>query len=418
MKILFLTIELPDMSREGGGFYADLIQELTKNGYEVTALSPTLPQQEEGLYQEGLIKVLRIKTDHVQGNIPTYKKIYRVLMMNPRYKRAYKKYLWNEAFDWIMMPTPPSSFIDVVEMIKRRTGANFYIILRDIHPESKRRFPTEETLARTDVYDECKKPYSASWLMYSYLYRKSQRGYKLADKIGCMSPGNMAFVKKIAPYIDDSKTTLLPNWYKETKSEEITDSDVIREKYGLTGKFVAIFGGTIGEGQAIWNIATLAKHYLEDKNVVFLIVGRGIKKAVLENMAKKDNLTNMLFLNYMPRNEYETLLKTADIGLITIDEKFPVPTCPSKVIGYMALHQPIVAMINKDSDYGDFYIDKPGCGLWSVGLDNEKMFANFEWMYRHPEERKAMGEAGYNYYKEHFSVEVVCKELLNQLKNG
>ena len=117
MKILFLTIGLPDMS-VGGGFYADLIQEMSNSRVEVTALAPTLPYQDTGLYQEGLTRVLRIKMDNVQGNIPTYKKIYRVIMMNPRYKRAYKKYLWDEKFDWIIMPTPPSSFIDVVDMIR------------------------------------------------------------------------------------------------------------------------------------------------------------------------------------------------------------------------------------------------------------------------------------------------------------
>ena len=277
MKILFLTIELPDMSI-GGGFYADLIKEMTIRGVEVTALSPTLPNQESGLYNEGQTRVLRVKMDNVQGNIPTYKKIYRVIMMNPRYKRAYKKYLWDEKFDWIIMPTPPSSFIDVVEFIKKRTGAKYYILLRDIHPESKRRFPTAETLERVDVYEECKKPYCASWLMYNYLYRKSQRGYRSADMIGCMSPGNMEFVKKIAPYVEDTKNVLLPNWYKETDKNGQDDFKALREKYGLTGKFVAIFGGTIGEGQAIWNIATLAKHYLSNDNIVFLIVGRGVKK--------------------------------------------------------------------------------------------------------------------------------------------
>jgi glycosyltransferase involved in cell wall biosynthesis len=417
MKLLFLTIGLPDMNKEGGGFYADMIQELAKNGHEVTALSPTLQDQGSGLYTEGQTRVLRIKMENVQGNIPTYKKIIRVLMMNPRYIKAYKDFLWNEKFDWILMPTPPSSLVDVVDVIQKRTGAKFYIILRDIHPESKRRFPTAETMARTDVYDECKKPYCASRLMYWYLYRKSQLGYRKADCIGCMSPGNIAFVKKIAPYVEDKKIVLLSNWYKEANADGL-ESETVRGKYGLKGKFVAIFGGTIGEGQAVWNIATLAKHYLNNINVVFLVVGRGVKKAVLEDMAKQDNLTNMTFLNYMPRDEYEGLLRTADLGLITIDEKFPVPTCPSKIIGYMALHQPVIAMINEGNDYGEFYIDKSGCGLWSAGLDNEKMFANFEWMYTHPEERKAMGEAGYRYYKENFAAEVVCKELCKQLENG
>lgn len=416
MNILFLTIGVSDLSKENGGFYADMIQELCRKGHRVTAMAPTIGKQKTGLYQEGKARVLRVNIPPIQGNYPAYKKIYGVMMMNPLYKRAYRRFLKNEAFDWVIMPTPPVSLVQVVKTIQRHTNANFYLLLRDIHPESKRRFPTPETLKRTDVYDECKKPYSAGKLMYSYLYRQSQEAYRIADYIGCMTPGNIDFVKKIAPKVPVEKIVLLPNWYKETKSEVPIDEDAVRKKYNLEGKFIAIYGGTIGEGQAIWNIATLAKHYLNNKDIVFLIVGRGVKKTVLEQMAKQDGLTNMMFLNFMPRDEYETLLRIADLGLITIDEKFPVPTSPSKAIGYMALHQPILAMINEMNDYGEFYLTPAGCGLWSAGLDNDKMIANFDWIYNHPEERKKMGENGYNYFLQNFTVEKVCEVFCKQLE--
>lgn len=406
---------LPDLSK-AGGFYADLIQELTNKGNEMTVIAPALEGQETGVYQEGSVRVLRVKTGQMIGNIPTYRKIINVLLMNPRYKMAYHKFLWNDAFDWVIMPTPPSSLIDVVDYIVKRTGAKFYLLLRDIHPESKRRFPSAEVMARTDVYDECKKPYSAGKLMYGYLYRKSQKGYRKADYIGCMSPGNIEFVKEIAPYVPSSKIVLLPNWYKESPADQY-DLLGVRKKYGLEGKFVAIFGGTIGEGQAIWNIASLAKHNLNNKDVVFLIVGRGLKMGVLKKMAEDDHLTNMMFLDYMPREEYEAILATADLGLITIDEKFPVPTSPSKVIGYMALHQPVLAMINKKNDYGEFYLDASGCGLWSADMDYDKMYSQFDWFVNHPDERKQMGELGYAYYKTHFTVEIVCEQLCKQLQN-
>ena len=415
MKILFLTIGLPNLA-EAGSFYADLIYELSCQGNEVTAIAPALEGQKTGLHQEGSVQVLRVEMGQMIGNIPTYRKIINVLLMNPRYKKAYCRYLWDEAFDWVIMPTPPSSLIDVVDLIVKRTGAKYYLLLRDIHPESKRRFPSPDALVRTDVYDECKKPYSAGKLMYSYLYRKSQRCYKIADLIGCMSPGNIDFVKEIAPYVLSSKLVLLPNWYKESPSEQ-RDLLGVRTKYGLEGKFIAIFGGTIGEGQAIWNIASLAKHNLDNQSIVFLIVGRGLKMGVLKKMAEEDHLTNMMFIDYMPREEYEAILAIADLGLITIDEKFPVPTSPSKVIGYMALHKPVLAMINKKNDYGEFYIDASGCGLWSANMDYKKMYSQFDWFVSHPDERKQMGESGYAYYKTHFTVEIICKQLCKQLQN-
>lgn len=418
MKILFLTIGLPDMSR-GGGFYADLIQEMSNSGIEVTALSPTLPNQESGVYKEGSCRVLRVNVPFLKRNTSLLIKGLGSLALNPCYIIAYKKYLDGQKFDYVFLPTPPATMIEVAKVIKKKSGAKLYVILRDIQPEcSDRRAVSQSVLNRHDVYDECKKPFGINRLAYKYLYKKSQQLYKLADFIGCMSPGNMEFVKQIAPYVEDSKNVLLPNWYKETNLNEQDNSAEIRKKYDLTDKFVAIFGGNVGPQQAIWNIATLAKHFKSQKDIVFVVVGRGTKMGKLKEIAANDHLVNIMFMSYMPRNEYEHVLKMADVGLISLDEKYKVPTCPSKVIGYMALHQPIVAMINEGSDYGKFYIDRPGCGLWSAGLDNEKMFANFEWMYTHPEERKAMGEAGYKYYKEHFDVKMVCKQLLEQLSNG
>ena len=315
------------------------------------------------------------------------------------------------------MPTPPSSMVDIVEFIVKRTGAKFYLLLRDIHPESKRRFPSREPLARTDVYDECKKPYSAGKLMYWFLKRESQKAYRLADLIGCMSPANISFVQSIAPYVDQRRIVLLPNWYREPFRSPL-NTGFVREKYGLEGKFIAIFGGTVGEGQAVWNIASLAKHNLWRDNVVFVVVGRGVKMPVLKQIAKDDGLTNIVFFDYMPKDEYEALLAAADLGLISIDEKFPVPTSPSKVIGYMALHQPVLAMINRANDYGDFYLGSSGCGLWSVDLDYSKMYGQFDWFVEHDQERKAMGEAGYEYFKNNFTVEVVANLFEEQLKNA
>ena len=66
MKAIFLTIGLPDM-KKGGGLYADLIKELKKNGHEVTAVSGTLENQTEGLYDEGGVRVLRVPLKQMVG---------------------------------------------------------------------------------------------------------------------------------------------------------------------------------------------------------------------------------------------------------------------------------------------------------------------------------------------------------------
>ena len=417
MNILFLCLSLPDLEK-GGGFYADLIKSLSENGHHVYALCSTENGMPAALTKEHGVNVLRIAVPFLRKNTSLWRKGLGSLMINPRFKHAYKNYFANIQFDWMMIPTPPTTMVEVVKTVKKSQSPKVYVILRDIQPECADRSQiSPDVLNRTDVYEECKIPYNTNVIAKTLLYNKSQSLYRIADVIGCMTPGNVAFVKTIAPYLDINCLKVLPNWY--TVPEHIAvDEHSVREKYGLIGKFVTIFGGNIGPQQAVWNIAQLAKMNLDKKDAVFLVVGRGVAKHTLEEMARKDNLTNMMFLEYMPRQDYEAILQIADLGLISIDEKYKVPTSPSKIIGYMALAKPVLAMFNQGSDYGDFYITKPGCGLWSVGLDNQKMQKNFEWFYTHPEERKQMGVAGYNYYKEHFTAEKVCAVLCEQMKTA
>ena len=406
---------MPNLSLGKSDLYADIIYCLSNMGHDITILAPSIEDDFSGKRKEGKVEVVRVPLKPFIGNIPFYKKGIRIMEMSKKYIAAYNKYIADEKFDVILMATPPSSLYDVVKLAKKRSGAKFYLILRDIHPECLDRKKIPERVAkRTDVYDECKRPYGVNFFVEKLLFYQSQSLYKLADWVGCMSPGNQRYFKTIAPYIDDDRIVLLPNRYKG-RAYSGCKSDKLLEKYNLKGKFIAIFGGTIGEAQAVWNIATLAKHNLEKKDVVFLIVGRGTKQGVLEDIAKKDNLTNMRFLNYLPREDYEQILELADLGLISIDEKYKVPTCPSKIIGYMALAKPVLAMFNEGSAYGVYYIDQTGCGLYSVDLNHKKMFENFDWFYSHPKERVLMGMAGYNYYKTHLTVEAVCNTLNNQI---
>ena len=415
MKIVFISIGIPDLSTNQGEMYADLLHELETRNHSITVIAPTNNDESTGLYQEGHFRLLRVKLGKFRGNIPFYKKGIRILLMSYKYKKAYNRYLKEEKFDIVMMATPPSTLVDVVDHIKHKSGAKSYLILRDIHPESldRTRIP-KEILARTDVYEECKKPFKVNWLVWRLLYDRSQKLYKSSDWVGCMSPGNVKYLDKIAPFSKNRKAVVLPNWCKEVSYTK-TDCNTLKEKYGLAGKYVAIFGGVIGPAQGVWNIGMLARHFKNNDEIVFLIVGRGYKKALLQQWAKDDQLDNIRFMEYMPKEDYEKILQIADVGIISIDEKFTVPTCPSKVIGYMSMAKPVIAMFNKGSDYGEFYIGRSGCGLWSVGLDDEKMYSNFEWLYSHPKERMEMGQSGYDFYLKNFTPHAVCGILCNQI---
>lgn len=394
MNILFTLLSLPKEIK-ASRMYMDLALEFVKNGHNVTVITRT--SGEASFQKEFGMRVLRVHAQPITQVKNMIKKGIAMALLPYHFNQAYNKYLKSEKFDWIVMPTPPITLIDFVKKVKEKTGAKFYMVLRDIHPQS------------SASLGEIK----SQW-MIKYLYRRSDLGYRLADVVGCMSQANIDFIQKEHRIPPTTKCRVLYNWmnYQPYVEEGFDD---LREKYNLQGKYLVLFGGNIGQGQRVENIADLAKHYLSNNNIVFVIIGKGIKKDYLQQLAKNQGLTNILFLDYMPREDYLRFVKSADLGLISIHENNAAPTCPSKAVSYMALKIPMLALINSNNDYGQIVEEKAKAGYWAVGSDKEKVYALFDKLYANPDLRKQMSENGYRFYCDHLTTEKVYAEMIKQM---
>ena len=394
MKVLFTLLRMP-VALGNGGMYADLMLEFQKNGHDVTVMAGT--QDDTCFYEKQGIRFLKVKSMPIRYVKNLVKKGIGMATLPWFFKRAYRKYLKNEQFDWIVMPTPPITLIDVVKYIKKRSGAKLYMVLRDIHPQSS------ASLGEIRY----------KW-MVDYLYRRSDLGYLISDIVGCMSPANITFIQKEHNIPSNTRCTVLYNWMNYQPYEEEDFSD-LRKKFNLESKFIVLFGGNLGLGQCVENIADLASHYLDNDNIRFVIIGKGVKKDDLQRMAQEQNLTNMIFMDFMPRNDYLRFVKSADLGLISIHGNNAAPTCPSKALSYMSLKIPILALINKNNDYGQILEEKAGAGLWAVASDKERVYALFDKMYADVQLRKKMGDNGYKFFCEHLTTEKVFAEMIQQM---
>ena len=132
-------------------------------------------------------------------------------------------------------------------------------------------------------------------------------------------------------------------------------------------------------------------------------------------IAKEENLTNIVFFDFMPRAEYLTFMSKADIGLISINENYTVPTCPSKAGAYMSFGIPIFAMINPNNDYKD-YIENSGAGLVVVGNDREQVIEQFNRLLTDKNLRNTMSNAGIQFYNNYLTVKKAVETINGQIQ--
>ncbi|MBR1378993.1 MAG: glycosyltransferase family 4 protein [Bacteroidaceae bacterium] len=394
MKVLFVLLDLPAESK-AGDMYTSLSEQFHHNGHEVTIIAPDVAHAKTFMATERDMRIVRVASKETQGVASMFKKGIALATLARYFKQGYNKYLAGEKFDWIVMPTPPITLSGFVKYVKRRTGAKFYLILRDIHPQS--------VWSIGLLHNR---------LEYKFLDKKARTGYQTADLIGCMSQGNIDFIRGQYPGMKMGEGVLLYNWVTEPPKAE--PDATLRSRLDLEGKFVALFGGNMGKGQRIENIVYLAEHYIEQKDIVFLIIAKGVEKDRLQRIAEEKHLINIRFMDFMPQKDYLNLTKSVDLGMVSINENYRVPTCPSKAISYMAAGVPVLAMINPGSDYGQ-WIEDAGAGYWTVGSDKERTFELFDKLKDDPHLRKQMSESGKAFYQKNCTPEEAYRIMINQM---
>lgn len=395
MKILFLTISMPHMSGSSN-MYGSLINELARNGHSVCVVAPVTEssQKTEIVKIEENIHVLQVKSLPLFGVNLVRKGIANVLLP-VIYQRAIDKHLRGEHFDLIITPTPPITLANVVARMKKRCRAKTYLILRDIFPQNA-----------VDLGFMKK-----WWPLYWHFRRQEKKLYRVCDKIGCMSQGNIDYIRKHDPEVPAEKLHILENF--QTVEPLVPATEDLKAKYGVGGKFVVIFGGNMGVPQKLENVLALAKSCEADyPDVVFLLVGKGVQQARIRKMIGELKLSNTILKDFIPYQDYQKLVAQCDIGLISLNERFTIPNIPSKTLSYFNLKIPVLASLDTATDYGQI-LESINAGLWSPAGDVPALKANFDKLYRDPELRKQMGENGRRYLETHMSDKVTYRVVMD-----
>jgi glycosyltransferase involved in cell wall biosynthesis len=285
-----------------------------------------------------------------------------------------------------------------VSWLKNRSGATTYLILRDIFPQNA-----------VDLGLMNKKG-----LIHYFFRKKEKKLYALSDFIGCMSQGNISYIKEHNPGLDLEKLHLLPNWSDLIplySDEEIYD---LRKKENLLNKFVIIFGGNIGLPQKLDNIVRLAEACVDREEFIFLIFGKGSERTNLDKLVAEKSLKNLQVRDSLQQTKYMKWVQMADVGLISLSEKFTIPNIPSKALSYYNTRTPILASIDENTDFGEI-LESMKTGFWAPAGKTEELKNKLVELYENEALRKQMGENGFNYMKNNLSSNHAYKTVINQI---
>lgn len=358
MNVLFMTIGKMDDIEEHT-IYCDLLRYFRDAGHSVYTISPY--EKRTGLqtaYEEkNGIHMLHVRTGNVTGMVSLIEKGLAQLSIEPIFIKAIKKYYSNVKFDLVMYSTPPITFCNAIEYVKRRDNAKTYLLLKDIFPQNA-----------VDIGMMSKSGIKGH--LYKFFRNKEKKLYGLSDYIGCMSPANVEYVKQNNPEIDNYRVEVCPNCIEVVdKSINEEERRSIRKKYDIPlEKRVFVYGGNLGKPQGIDFLIECLHSQENSKDNYFLIVGDGTEYGKIEEFVKSSNQNNIRLMKRLPQEDYDTMVGACDVGMIFLDHRFTIPNFPSRVLSYMQAKIPVLACTDSNTDIGKI-IEEAGFGSWCESND-------------------------------------------------
>jgi glycosyltransferase involved in cell wall biosynthesis len=406
MKILLLHQYYLEEDDSGGSRWNEMTRMWSAKGHDITVVAGMIhsngfekrPEYKNKYFVEKLTNSIQIWRCHVSES-------YNVNFLGRLW--GYFSFVFSSLwcllfkvkgkYDVIIITSPPL-FISISAMIYswvKRTPMIFEI--RDLWPESA---------IDTGVVK--------NRLIIKIAYWLEKISYKNAKLINVLTPAfRDALIenKNVSP----NKIIYIPNAADFDISDQLVEQNiksVIRERYNLQDKFIITYVGAHGVANCLGQVLDTAK-LLEDTTVVFLLIGNGMEKPSLIKRAQDENITNVIFIDPVPKTEVFKYILSSDMGASILKKAEAFKTVYSnKTFDYFACKRPVFMLIDGVSRK---LIEEANAGIY-VEPENPKAFANNIRNYLEDKGRILKeGENGYRFAKANFDRTELSEKYINHI---
>lgn len=408
MKILLLHQYFLEEDDSGGSRWNEMAKVWTEAGNEVTVLAGMIHANGSEKRSEYKKKYFVQKQ---QGKIQVWR-----CHVSESYNKSFAGRLWGyfsfmfssmwaglfktkEKFDVVIVTSPPLFVGFSGYIISRFKRISLIFEVRDLWPES-----AIDTGVLTNKFI----------IKIAFWFEKFI--YKKAKLINVLTPAFYNALKTVK-HVPDEKLIMIPNASDFSLSEELLqhfDREAFRKEMGMDGKFVITYVGAHGVANHLQQVLMAGKK-LEDTNVLFLLIGQGMEKEKLKKMAGDMGITNVRFINSVPKKEVFKYILASEMGASVLKKVDAFKTVYSnKTFDYMSCKKPVLMAIDGVSR---LLVEDAQCGVYIEPENIEEYDRNIRGYLKDRERLQKEGDNGYAYAKINFDRNLLAEKYLQEIKN-
>ena len=201
---------------------------------------------------------------------------------------------------------------------------------------------------------------------------------------------------------------------KKIQNDSSFDALNFKKKLGFENKFVITYVGAHGVANHLIQLIEAAEK-LKNTNIVFQLIGSGMRKKYLESEVLNRNLNNVIFRDPVPKSEVFKYILASDVGTSVLKNIETFKTIYSnKTFDYMSCKKPILLVI--DGVSRDL-IYNAKCGIYAEPENSNQIAEKaIEFSNLKNDTLKRMGVDGYDYATKNFDRVKLSEKYISNIK--
>lgn len=218
--------------------------------------------------------------------------------------------------------------------------------------------------------------------------------------------------------IPSDRIRVIENWADgDAVRPKPTGSSDLRKQLGLGSNFIVAYSGNLGRAHEFETILGAAQQLQFNEQVVFLMIGGGVKMQQLQAAVASRLLPNFRFLPYQLREVLPDSLAAADIHLACLLPQLEGLIVPSKFYGILAAGRPVIFIGDPDGELART-ITTSRCGIAIACGDGAALASAIIHYRKHREQRHAMGQRARELFTASYTVERATQQWLATLEEA
>lgn len=154
---------------------------------------------------------------------------------------------------------------------------------------------------------------------------------------------------------------LFPNWVDVDFITPDADRSYFRRKWRIDDNTkVVLYSGNLGKKQAFGSLVAAASALQNRVDILFIIVGDGAHKTVIQKMVEELELTNVRFYPLQPYEHLPALLRMADVHLVLQKRGAADAVLPSKLTSIFSVGGHAIITAEPNTELGHIVTQNPG----------------------------------------------------------